>query len=150
MTILPNGFKASAEVVEVEANFDQIPNSNTRCHKTKFRLDDGSEYIGQVCSQEPRPPFEMGDTIDINIKSFTRGIYTFTVEKVTGFREIVLPDGSKIKPQMLTSFLNVAGTPGAIALQASVHHNTHRVNITPEKILEDAAKFLDFLRSNTN
>lgn len=150
MTQLANGLRTSAEVVEVVENFDQIPNSNTKCHKTLFRLDDGSEYTGQVCSQDTRVPFETGDTIDIVIKSFTRGIYTFTVEKVTGFREIKLSQAGTQVPQTNFGYLNVAGTPGAIALQAAVHHNTHRVNITPEKILEDAAKFLDFLRTNTN
>lgn len=144
---LANGARLSAEVVSVEANFDKVPNSDKTCHKAIFRVDDGTEYPGQLCTSDRKPPFETGDTIDIVIKSYTKGIYTFAVEKVTGLREIKVGGANTTIP---FSKVSVIGTPRQFALDAAVRHYQNRIGITGDNVLELATKFEEYLREKTD
>lgn len=144
---LANGARLTAEVISVVPNFDKVPNTDKTCHKAMFRVDDGTEYPGQLCSTDRQPPFETGDTIDIVIKSYTKGIYTFAVEKVTGFREIKVGNTSTSIP---FSKMTVAGTPRQFALDAAVRHYQNRIGITGDNVLELAAKFEQYLREKTD
>lgn len=159
MDTLSVGFRATVEVVDVTANFDSFLKGNDTmyCHLVVFRLDDQSEYRGQQCVATKTPAFMAGDIIDIAIKSLTKGIYTFSLEKVhpkmasESMKDRLLKHAaeavsvSDINPPVY----NIAGSPGALALHAAVVHYSHRANVTPENVLETANIFAEFLRNNT-
>lgn len=145
---LAKGARLSVGVVEVTPNFEKIPNSDKNCHLTIFQTDDGAEYRGQMCTNATSVPYKVGDNIHIAIRAFTKGIYTFDLERVIPGESSV--DTSKMKISDLTPpHLNVNATPGAIALMAAVQHNQNRVNKTAEDIIRDADIFAEFLRNNT-
>lgn len=145
------GLRLAAEVVEVTPNFEQIPNSTKKCHLTIFMTDDGQQYRGQLCSDQTSVPYKAGDVIQIAIRKFTRGIYTFELERVipqTG-NKITLDKKAEVLPEILPPVWNINGTPGALALTAAVQHNQNRIGIKAEDVLSDAEKFAEFLRVNT-
>lgn len=163
MDQLIKGFKARVLVTTVEENFDNFaskvpPNDMVYCHKVGFELLDGTPYSGQVCATKPDAPFKEEDLLDIEIKSFTKGIYTFDIHKITPgqpYKEPV-PDiytcgketATKQPERPISVYLN--GTPGEVALRYAV--NLHQYRITPsddEAVIKTATKFKEFLLSNT-
>lgn len=159
MDNLPVGFRATVEVVDVTANFDSFDKGNDKmyCHLVVFRLDDQSEYRGQQCVTTKTPTFMAGDIIDIAIKSFTKGIYTFSLDKVhpklptTNIREALLKTTAELASvdNLNPPVYNIANSPGVFALQAAVAHNANRVGMTAGSVLKDAEAFVEFLRNNT-
>jgi hypothetical protein len=127
------------------------------CHKVQFELLDGSPYLGQVCATKPEAPFASEDLLDIEIKNFTKGIYTFDIHKITPGQKIeAIPDlythgkntTAKEAPRQVSVYLN--GTPGEVALRYAV--GLHQYRITPSDdatVLKTASAFKEFLLSNT-
>ena len=161
MDQLIKGFKARVLVTAIEENFDNFaskvpPNDMVYCHKVNFELLDGTPYLGQVCATKPDAPFKEEDLLDIEIKSFTKGIYTFDIHKITPAQPYKEPDlytrgketPVKQPERPISVYLN--GTPGEVALRYAV--NLHQYRITPSDdatVLKTAAAFKEFLLSNT-
>lgn len=158
MDTLVKGFKDKVNVNSVEENFENFeskkPGGGTMyCHKVTFELMDGTEYPGQVCSQMPTVPFKKGDILEIEVKSFTKGLHNFDILKIIPGQ---VPDlynrgketAAQQPPRQLSTYLN--GTPGEIALRYAVQHHQYRLGVDDSTVLHTAKLFKEFLINNAN
>lgn len=150
MEVLAKGFNADVEVIKVEENFDTYSGQSGQmyCHKTTFRLDDGSEYLGQLCSELNNCGYSAGDIINLTIKNYSKNLHSFQVNRID---KIIKTVAKSEVPQQSTrsSTIMLTGTPGELSLRYAVQYHANRIDASPESILETAEKFKEYLRNNT-
>lgn len=151
MAQLAKGLNATGIVLEIEDNFDRFQDTKsdvggTRfCHKVYVRVDD-EEYICQYCSQHPKlSEFAANDTIHFNVKSFSKDIHTIGLISVKKAQAGRVTDPLAFEPVL--RHLNLAGTPEALGLQASVNYHCYRPESKLEDITDMAHELTKWLRT---
>lgn len=161
MAQLAKGLKTKGLVLEIEEDFDKFQDTKSdvggtrHCHKALIKVD-GLDYDCQYCSSsEYLTEFGVGDTLEFEVKSFSRNIHTIAVISSVKFssssqsaavRNFTSPNSS--------GHLNMAGTPEAIALQCATQFYTYRPQASEIEVTDMADIFCKWLRStyllNTN
>lgn len=156
MAQLAKGLKTKGQVLEVEENFDFFQDTKSEfggtrhCHKFLVKVDN-MDYDCQYCSSsEHLTEFQVGDTVEFEVKSFSRNIHTIAfiscVKFFAGAKEMILSP--------VVAHINMAGTPEAIALQCAAQFFTYRSQADEIAVTEMADTFCKWLRStyqiNTN
>lgn len=159
MATLIKGINAVGIVLEVNERIDSFKDTKSEtggtryCHGTIIEVDN-MEYACQYCStSEHLVEFEVGDTINFVVKSFSRNVHTIGINSVTKMVASRPAQPSGIIPPA-SKHLNLAGTPEAIGLQCAAQIYANRLEIDSIAIAELAHEFTMYLRSeyetNTN
>lgn len=161
MAQLAKGLKTKGVVLEIEEDFDFFQDTKSEvggtrhCHKALIKVD-GLDYDCQYCSSsEHLTEFEVGDTVEFEVKSFSRNIHTIGFIGCTKFVKSTEPAYKKVVSAYKTSgHMNLAGTPEAIALQCATQYFTYRPQADELAVTDMADVFCKWLRStyltNTN
>lgn len=161
MAQLAKGLKTTGLVLEIEEDFDKFQDTKSdvggtrHCHRALIKVDN-MDYDCQYCSSsEHLTEFQVGDTVEFEVKSFSRNIHTIGFISCVRFQSNM---GQAFNPNppplQLLGHINMAGTPEAIALQCATQFYTYRPNADQLEVTTMADDFCKWLRStyllNTN
>lgn len=152
MATLIKGLNAIGRVLEVNERIDSFKDTKSDiggmryCHGCTILVDD-TEYACQYCStSEHLTEFEVGDTLDFTVKSFSRNVHTIGINSVKKF--VASRPAQPREPLPSASLhINMAGTPEALGLQFAAQVYSNRLEIDSIAIAELAHEFTMYLRA---
>lgn len=154
MAQLAKGLKTKGIVLEIEENFDFFEDTKSdvggtrHCHKALIKVEN-LDYDCQYCSSsEHLTEFQVGDTVEFEVKSFSRNIHTIGVISCVKFQSEAVKN--YLRPTFGTQHsghINMAGTPEAIALQCATQFHTYRQQSSEIEVTEMADIFCKWLRA---
>jgi hypothetical protein len=158
MATLIKGINAIGRVLNVKECIDSFEDTKSEtggmryCHGFTVVVE-GVDYPCQYCSTSSHlEEFGEGDTIDFQVKSFSRNVHTIGLNSVKRFNHSFAVAAKKDVP--CSGHINMAGTPEALGLQYAAQVYSNRLEIDEVAITELAHTFTMYLRheyeTNTN